>query len=157
VGYNGDVISRTFGCCAERSDRREPAPTSQCCKTKHLLQPLTFTSTGTRRYVVAHWVDSVYRDELQARPMSSKPVPAAPLTTHHTAEEQAACKHPDWKIVNTSGPCADGIGECKTFDGRCKTCDKLLVQRFECISADWCDVKDEEWAARPDVKRMLQD
>lgn len=64
-------------------------------------------------------------------------------------EVNSICKHDDFKIVNTN-PEADGIETDRTFDAICKSCDKLLATRHECISADWEDVYDQEWMDKHD-------
>lgn len=54
------------------------------------------------------------------------------------------CSHTEYEniIVNDG----DGIDEVFIYDTVCKTCKKILVKQYRCISANWNKIYDEEWA-----------
>ena len=66
------------------------------------------------------------------------------IITQAILDQQFVCKHSDYKIINLR-PGADGIEDVKFFNAVCTTCNKILADRSECISATCTDVYDKEW------------
>ena len=64
--------------------------------------------------------------------------------------EPKVCQHKSYKGVLTSKG-ADGIDSAITRDLICNTCDKRLAKQYRCISANWADIYDEEWAKREGI------
>lgn len=71
-------------------------------------------------------------------------------------EDSKTCQHNTYKIKNTSSDDADGMGTCYTFNVVCSDCKKILAQRYECISATWADILDDEWATRLNLHKWLE-
>ena len=71
-------------------------------------------------------------------------------------EGPKTCQHNKYFTQNTSSDDADGIGTCYTFNVVCSDCKKILAKRYECISATWADVLDDEWATRLKLRQWLE-
>ena len=70
--------------------------------------------------------------------------------------EIKTCQHNKYFTQNISSDDADGIGTCYTFNVLCSDCKKILAKRYECISATWAEVLDDEWATRLKLHQWLE-